>query len=71
MNSKIDIGKKVWSIRKEILKKTQEEFAEIIDTTPETIGNLERSVVYPSLRTIARIAECCGHSVDDILGIKQ
>lgn len=37
MDSKVEIGKRVWHIRKKIIHKTQEDFAELVNTIPETI----------------------------------
>lgn len=71
MDEKIDIGKRVWHLRNEVLHQTQEEFAELIDVTPETISNLERSVVFPSVQTIIKLAEKCGVTTDYLLGIKH
>ena len=70
MSDTKEIGKRVWSLRKEVMHMTQEEFAELIDTTPETVSNIERCVVVPSLITIIKIAECCKVSADYLLDIK-
>lgn len=70
MDSKEKIGKKVWHIRRGLLK-TQEEFSELIDTTPETVSNVERGVVLPSLQTVANIAEQCGVSTDYLIGVNK
>lgn len=71
MDTKEQIGKRIWHMRTKVLNKTQEEFAEMIDITPETVGNIERSVVFPSLHTVARIAERCGVTTDYLLGINS
>lgn len=71
MDEKIEIGKRIWHMRTEVLHQTQEEFAEFIDVTPETVGNIERAVCYPSLKTIVRIAEACGVTTDYLLGVKS
>lgn len=71
MDNKVQIGRRVWHVRKKIMHKTQEEFAELLDTTPESVGNWERGVVFPSIQTIARIAERCGVSADYLLGINH
>ncbi len=68
MDTREGIGKKVRHIRKE-MQKSQEEFAELIDVTPETVSNLERGLVFPCLRTAVYIAERCEVSLDDLLDI--
>ena len=69
MHGKADIGDQVWHLRKNVLHLTQEEFAEEIGITPESVGNIERAVCFPSLHTLARIAEVCGVTTDYLLGI--
>lgn len=71
MDEKIEIGKRVWHLRTEVLQMTQEAFAELVDITPETVGNIERAVCFPSLPTIVRIAEACKVTTDYLLGIKS
>lgn len=68
MDSKESIGKRIRHIRKE-MQKSQEEFAEFIEVTPETVSNLERGLVYPSLRTLINIRERCGKSINYLLNL--
>ena len=62
------IGEIVRTLRKESSHKTQEQFAELIDTTPETVSNIERGIVMPNTKTLINIAEACNVSIDYILG---
>lgn len=50
---------------------TQEQLAELIDRSVETVSNLERGVTVPSEATIARLAHCLNISVDDLLVDRQ
>ena len=60
------IGNNIRNIRKSA-NKSQESFAEQIDTTPRTVSNIENGVVLPSLQTIANISECFNLSIDSII----
>lgn len=71
MDNQVKIGGRIWHLRKEVMHKTQEEFAELLDVTPEAVGLWERGIVFPSIHNIARIAERCGVSSDYLLGIKS
>lgn len=61
------IGNKIKEIRKSA-HKSQEGFAETIDTSARTVCNIENGVVLPSLQTVVNIAEQFKSSVDDIVG---
>ena len=65
------IGKIIKAIRKSSLFPTQELFAELIDTSPETVSNIERGTVILSTVTLFRIAQCCNVSIDYILGLSD
>ena len=60
------IGERIRTIRKE-QNKSQEAFAEMIDTSTRTISNVENGAVVPSLQTVANIAEQCGCTIDSIV----
>lgn len=70
MHDLLTIGEIVRNLRKESTHKTQEQFAELINTTPETISNIERGLVIPNTKTLISIAECCNVSIDYILGTR-
>lgn len=69
MHDLFTIGDIVRQLRKESTHKTQEQFAELIDTSPETVSNIERGLVVPNTKTLINIAERCNVSLDYILGI--
>ena len=60
------IGKNIRNIRK-AAKKSQEAFAEEIDSTARTVSNIENGAVVPMLQTIANISERFNCSVDSII----
>ena len=60
------IGKNIRDIRK-AAKKSQESFAEEIDSTARTVSNIENGAVVPMLQTIANISEKFNCSVDSII----
>lgn len=66
LNAK-DIGNRVRNIRKSV-KKPQELFAEMIETSSRTVSNIENGAVLPSLQTVANIAERFNCSIDEIIG---
>lgn len=53
------VGNKLKNFRLSV-NETQEEFAEHIDRTVETVSNIERGNVLPSLETVANIFEYFG-----------
>ena len=65
------IGENVRQIRKEKMGQTQESFAESINTSKDTVSNIERGSVIPTTQTLANIAEYSGVSITPILGIKE
>ena len=69
MHDLLTIGEIVRQLRKGSTHKTQEQFAELIDTSPETVSNIERGLVVPNTKTLINIAEKCNVSMDYILGI--
>ena len=68
MNDLFTIGEIIRQIRKSGTHKTQEAFAELIDTTPETVSNIERGLVFLNTQTLVSISEKCSVSSDYILG---
>ena len=53
------VGAKIKQLRLSV-NETQEEFAEHIDRTVETVSNIERGLVLPSLETVVNIFEHIG-----------
>ena len=62
-----NIGKNVRKTRKEELNQTQEEFAEMIDMSKDTISNIERGEVVPTMNCMVRISNATNKSVDSFL----
>ena len=60
------IGKNIRDIPK-AAKKSQEAFAEEIDSTARTVSNIENGSVVPKLQTVANISERFNCSVDSII----
>ena len=50
---------------------SQEQFAELIDTSTRTVSNIETGAVIPGIQTLANIAEKCNSSIDLIVGIVE
>ena len=65
------ISKNIKRIRKDQMNKTQEEFAELIKSSKDTVSNIERGKVIPNTHTLANIAKYCNCSIDSILGLKD
>ena len=55
------VGAKVKEWRLSV-SETQEEFAEHIDRTVETVSNIERGLVLPTLETVVSIFEHIGYN---------
>lgn len=53
------VGAKIKEWRLSV-NETQEEFAEHIDRTVETVNNIERGIVLPTLETVVNIFEYIG-----------
>lgn len=62
-----NIGKNVYKTRKQELKQTQEQFAEMIDMSKDTISNIERGEVIPTMICMVRISNATNKSVDFFL----
>lgn len=54
------IGKLVRKLRKEVMKQTQEQFAEGIDRSTKTVSNIEHGMVVPAMDTMLRISRYTG-----------
>ncbi len=62
-----NIGKNVYIVRKKELKKTQEEFAELIDMSKDTVSNIERGVVVPTMNSMVQISNATNKTIDSFL----
>ena len=62
-----NIGKNVRKIRKQELNKTQEEFAEMIDMSKDTVSNIERCQVVPTMICMVRISNVTNKTIDSFL----
>lgn len=62
-----NIGKNVYRTRKQELNKTQEQFAEMINMSKDTISNIERGEVIPTMTCMVRISNATNKSVDSFL----
>ena len=58
------IKNNVYCVRKWELNLTQEEFAEMIDTSKDTVSNIERGLVIPSTPTLVKLAETKNKNID-------
>ena len=62
-----NIGKNVRKIRKQELNKTQEEFAEMIEMSKDTVSNIERCQVVPTMICMVRISNATNKTIDSFL----
>ena len=62
-----NIGKNVRKTRKHELNQPQEEFAEMIDMSKDTVSNIERGQVIPTMICMVRISNATNKSVDSFL----
>ena len=62
------VGKNIKRIREE-KGDTQEEFAEGIHASKDTVSNIERGKFFPSVQVLVSIAIYAGVSTDQILGL--
>ena len=65
------IGEKVYRIRKTELHKSQEQFADMIGTSKDTVSNIERSEVIPRTKTLAKLAKATNKTVDFFLSEEE
>lgn len=61
------IGENLYIIRKKEMNKTQEEFAEMIGVSKDTVSKIERGAVLPSMKCIAVISSVTNKSIDSFL----
>lgn len=61
------IGYTVHYVRKYELNITQEEFADMLQLSKDTVSNIERGKVVPSTQTLVKMAEMTDRSVDYFL----
>jgi transcriptional regulator with XRE-family HTH domain len=65
VKKKRDIGIRIRAHRLE-RRLTQEQLAEMIDRSVETVSNLERGISIPNEATLRRLAQCLEVSVDEL-----
>lgn len=65
------IGEKVYQVRKLELNKTQEEFAEMLDISKDTVSNIERGEVIPNTLTLIKLSEVTGKPIEFFLSRKD
>ncbi len=66
----IEIGKRIKNLRVKH-GMSQEQFAETIDTSTQTISSIENGKVYPNTQTLAKINEEYLCTIDSLLGIRE
>lgn len=62
-----NISKNVYKTRKHELKQTQEQFAELINMSKDTISNIERGVVIPTMICMVQISNATHKTIDSYL----
>ena len=62
------LAENIRHLRKEELHETQEEFAEHIETSIDTVSNIERARFLPKVETLVKIANYSGKRIDALLG---
>ena len=62
----MDLGKKIIEMRKNA-KLSQEQLAEKLDVTRQTISNWENGKLYPDIDALVKISKCFNISLDDLL----
>ena len=62
----MDLGKKIIEMRKKA-KLSQEQLAEKLDVTRQTISNWENCKFYPDIDALVKISKCFNISLDDLL----
>ncbi len=62
-----NIGPNLYITRKEEMKKTQEEFAEMINMSKDTVSNIERGVVVPTMNCMVQISNATNKTIDSFL----
>lgn len=59
-----NICEKVFHVRKNEMKLTQEQFAELLDISKDTVSNIERGKVIPKTETMVAMPEKTGKTMD-------
>ena len=59
-----NISEKVFHVRKNEMKLTQEKFAELIDVSKDTVSNIERGKVIPCTETMVTMSKRTGKTID-------
>lgn len=62
-----NISKNVYKTRKYELRQTQEQFAELIHMSKDTISNIERGVVIPTMICMVQISNATHKTIDSYL----
>lgn len=62
----MDLGKKIIEMRKNA-KLSQEQLAEKLNVTRQTISNWENGKFYPDIDALVKISKCFNISLDDLL----
>ncbi len=65
----IAIGERIRGVRNSA-NYSQEKFAEIINTSTQTVSNIETGAVIPTIQTLVNIAERFDLSLDKLVGMK-
>ncbi len=65
-----EIGERIRQIRKDA-NVSQEKFAEIIESSTQTVSNIETGKVIPNIQTLVNIAYNYNYSLDLIVGIRR
>ncbi len=58
------IARNVYYVRKILLELTQEQFAELLDISKDTVSNIERGKVVPCTETLTRLSIRTGKPID-------
>lgn len=69
MEKRAKFAERLKYLREHELKKTQKEFAELVESTPATISAYENATKNPSLDIVQNIAEKCSVSIDWLCGL--
>lgn len=64
------IGKRIRIVRAE-LRKTQWEFAKLLNTSTSTVSNWERGIMTPKISKLKSIADLAGISVEELIGKEE
>lgn len=65
------IAENIRRLRTQELHETQEEFAEHIEASTDTVSNIERAKFIPKVETLVKIASYTGKSIDELLRLSK